>query len=70
MPDRQEMIDKLTRQELEWLLGDWQPTMPGIESNSNMAVKFFACGGFTTWSDERLKAKFEMHFDLEEEENA
>jgi hypothetical protein len=63
---RDQMIEKLTRQELEWLLSNWEPIPLGQESNLDMAIKFFSCGGFATWSDEKLKTKFEMHFDSEE----
>jgi hypothetical protein len=68
--DKLKMIEMLTRHELEWLISDWEPIPPGRESNLDMAIKFFSCGGFATWSDEELKTKFEMHFDPEEIENA
>ena len=70
MPNRKQMIEMLTRHELEWLLSNWEPIPLERESNLDMAIKFFSCGGFVTWSDEELKTKFEMHFDPEEIENA
>ena len=70
MPDRKQMIEMLTRQNLEWLLSNWEPTPPGRESNLELAIKFFSCGGFVNWSDEKLKTTFEMHFDPEETEDA
>lgn len=54
---REKMIKELTRNDLQWLISNPEE----IED----AVKFYAEGGFCTWSNEWLKAKHER--DMKEE---
>jgi hypothetical protein len=51
---RQEMIEALTRHDLEWLASGNATTKDLMDD----CVKFFAEGGFTTWADHRLIALY------------
>lgn len=47
---RQEMIEALTRYDLNWLVSGNATTKDLMDD----CVRFFAEGGFTTWTDQRL----------------
>jgi len=51
---REEMIDELTRFELDYLIGDSHV----LEE----AVSFFSKGGFNTYTDQELKRQYEIIF--------
>ena len=50
---RVEMIEVLTRNEIDWLVGD--PTWENI----NETVQFFTDGGFHKYSDQQLTEQYE-----------
>lgn len=50
--DRLEMITELVQNEIDWVAGD--PTYENIQS----AVKFFALGGFSGCSDEKIERMY------------
>ena len=52
MPNRRDLIEMLTRYELESLLNN--PEL--LDEN----VKFFFHGGFNTWTTENLHKKYEL----------
>lgn len=52
--DLNQMIEALTRNELDWLIGG-----NASETELEDSVRFFARGGFTQWSDGRIRAAHE-----------
>jgi hypothetical protein len=50
--DRLEMVTELVQNEIDWVAGD--PTYENIQS----AVKFFASGGFSGCSDEKIERMY------------
>ena len=60
MPNRRDLIEILTRYELENLLDN-----PELMDEN---VKFFFHGGFNTWTTEALHKKYELF--IKEEQNA
>jgi hypothetical protein len=50
--DRKQIIEELTRQELEWLVQNV------TEHNMVDMTEFFARGGFNSWTDDQIKNKF------------
>jgi hypothetical protein len=57
---RQEMIEALTRHDLEWLASGNARTMDLMDD----CVKFFAEGGYSVWADKEL---FDLYAELEED---
>ena len=60
MTNREELIDELTKYELEWF------SQNDDDQHLWELSDFFAKGGFITWSDESLQKKYEL-FILEEQ---
>ena len=58
--NRKEIIEQLTMYELEFLLEN------SDKHTLTEMTDFFATGGFNSWSDGKLKEKFEMVFSEEE----
>ena len=57
---REEMIEALTRNDLNWLASGNATTKDLI----NDCVRFFAAGGYSVWSDETL---LEFYTELQED---
>jgi len=53
-PPREAMVEALIRWEIEWVMGDPTP------ENINDLVQFFFKGGFSVYSDQDLKEKFDL----------
>ena len=62
MPNRNDLIEMLTRYELECLLDN-----PDKHTLCEV-TEFFANGGFNTWTTENLNKKYELF--IKEEQNA
>jgi hypothetical protein len=57
---RQEMIEALTRYDLNWLVSGNATT----KDLMNDCVKFFAAGGYSVWTDRQL---FDFYTELQED---
>jgi hypothetical protein len=57
---RQEMIEALTRHDLEWLASGNARTKDLMDD----CVKFFTEGGYSVWTDRQL---FDLYSELEED---
>ena len=58
--NREEMIEALTRYDLDWLASGNATT----KDLMNDCVRFFAAGGYSVWSDETL---LEFYTELQED---
>ena len=61
MKTREEMIHAITDNEISWLAG-------GNANHEELqeSIKFFASGGFNSWSDEKIKRYYDNMFDGED----
>ena len=61
MKTREEMIHMLTSNEISWLAG-------GNANHEELqdSIKFFAAGGYNTWSDDDIRFRCLNMFDKEE----